>query len=227
MTKTSGWVTTIRQAAPRVLELARHLKPTVHISSITAVNEAFVSTHAVSAILWDVDGTLMPHHDRVVASEVKAVLAAVGRRVRQAIVSNCDEERLSELGGLFPDLPVFQGYHLETGKIALRRLHEGRDQWSVAEVAGRLPLPSPPPRARPVRKPSADLIKGVVDWLGADRDRVFMVGDQYFTDIAGANLAGIRSVKVDTLSPASFPLPIRALQRLERAVYRVLYFDER
>jgi predicted HAD superfamily phosphohydrolase YqeG len=59
--------------------------------------------------------------------------------------------------------------------------------------------------------------------MGADRARVFMIGDQYFTDIASANLAGIRSVKVDTRSPASFPLPVRTLQRIERAVYHIFY----
>jgi predicted HAD superfamily phosphohydrolase YqeG len=223
MLKTIGWVTTVRQAAPRFFELVQLLKPTVHVASIKSVDEAFLATHAASAILWDVDGTLMPHHDRVVASEVKAILAAVGRRVPQAIVSNCNEERLAELGVLFAELPVFQGYHLETGDIALRRLHEGRDEWSLGEFAGRRPFPAPPAGALPIRKPNADVIERVIEAIGADRERVFMVGDQYFTDIAGANLAGIRSVKVDTLSPASFPLPVRGLQLLERTVYRVLY----
>jgi predicted HAD superfamily phosphohydrolase YqeG len=49
-----------------------------------------------------------------------------------------------------------------------------------------------------------------------------MVGDQYFTDIAGANLAGINSVKVPTLSPRSFPLLLRSFQRAEWLMVRLL-----
>jgi predicted HAD superfamily phosphohydrolase YqeG len=223
MSSRHGWTATVLQAAPRLLELVRNLKPTTHVAVVTSLDETFLATHAVSAILWDVDGTLMPHHDRAVASEISAVLEVIGRHVPQAILSNCDDERLVQLGGLFAALPVFKGYRLETGTVALRRLHEGRDEWSLRDASGAQPLPSPPPRALPIRKPSAALVQHVIEWLGADRERAFMVGDQYFTDIAGANLAGIRSVKVDTLAPASFPLAVRAFQFMESVVYRLLY----
>jgi len=227
MNERAGWTTTILQAAPQLLELVRHLRPTVHVSSITSLDEEFLATHAVSAILWDVDGTLMAHHDRAIASEASAILEVLGRRVPQAILSNCDDERLVELGVLFAELPVFKGYRLHAGNIAIRRLQAGQDEWSVHEGDGRRLLASRPERARPIRKPSADLIKRVIDWMGADRRGAFMIGDQYFTDIAGANLAGIRSIKVDTVSPASFPLAIRAFQRAEAAVYRLLYGPRR
>jgi predicted HAD superfamily phosphohydrolase YqeG len=50
-----------------------------------------------------------------------------------------------------------------------------------------------------------------------------MVGDQYFTDVAGANLAGVLSVKVNTYDRSSFTLPIRIFQRAELVLYRVLH----
>jgi len=50
----------------------------------------------------------------------------------------------------------------------------------------------------------------------------FMVGDQDFTDVAGANLAGIRSVKVRTVRPDSFPIAVRSLHIRERFIFRVL-----
>jgi predicted HAD superfamily phosphohydrolase YqeG len=223
MSDRTGWITTVLQAVPRLFELVRHLRPTMHVAAVTALDEQFLATHSVSAILWDVDGTLMPHHDRAVAPEVRAILQGFGRRVPQAILSNCDDERLLELGVLFAELPVLKGYRLETGTFALRRLHEGRDEWWVRDGSGGQRLPAPPSRALPIRKPSAALVERAIEWMGADRERVVMIGDQYFTDIAGANLAGIRSVKVETLAPTSFPFAVRAFQAIESVVYRLIY----
>jgi predicted HAD superfamily phosphohydrolase YqeG len=79
-----------------------------------------------------------------------------------------------------------------------------------------------------VRKPDAALIDAAIDELqAAPRSAVFMVGDQYFTDIAGANLAGIASVKVRTVHPESFPIAVRCLQQVERALFRVLTLAKR
>jgi predicted HAD superfamily phosphohydrolase YqeG len=44
-----------------------------------------------------------------------------------------------------------------------------------------------------------------------------MIGDQYFTDIVSANLAGVRSIKVPTLDPPSFPTAVRLSQKFETA----------
>ena len=223
MSDWSGWTTTALQAAPRLLALMRHLRPTVHVESIASLDDAFLARHGVSAIIWDVDGTLTPDKSRSVASDVRAVLKRLGRGVTQAILSNCDDDRLVELGRLFTDIQVFKGYRHENGGIVLRRLHEGRDEWSARAEAGRRTVSHPLGRVQSIRKPSAELIELAIEVLGVDRRRVFMVGDQYFTDIAGANLAGIQSVKVGTLSPASFPPVVRLFQRAERIVYHVLY----
>ncbi|MGI6260807.1 MAG: YqeG family HAD IIIA-type phosphatase [Acutalibacteraceae bacterium] len=55
--------------------------------------------------------------------------------------------------------------------------------------------------------------------LGLSRRQVLAVGDQLFTDICGANLAGIRSALVEPLEP-EHALRFRLKRRLERPVLR-------
>jgi predicted HAD superfamily phosphohydrolase YqeG len=43
-----------------------------------------------------------------------------------------------------------------------------------------------------------------------------MVGDQYWTDVAGANLGGIRSIRVPPIEPHTFPKTLRVLQAVEQ-----------
>ena len=72
---------------------------------------------------------------------------------------------------------------------------------------------------RPLRKPDPRLIGFALEALEIeDRWSVAMVGDQYLTDIAAANLAGIRSIKVPTLGWDTSPLAVRVLQRLDSAL---------
>ncbi len=56
-----------------------------------------------------------------------------------------------------------------------------------------------------------------------DQNRVLMVGDQYLTDVASANLAGIRSAKVRTFRRDTFPRSLRFSQALEVTLYRVMH----
>jgi hypothetical protein len=88
----------------------------------------------------------------------------------------------------------------------LRRLEKGRELWKN----GRSTIPRPAGSMTAVKKPSGELIGIALDELAVDVERrslSLMVGDQHFTDVAGANLAGIRSAKVQTIAPGSFPLP--------------------
>ncbi len=125
------WMTTARQAAPRLLSLLGELKPTFHLQDITFLDRAFLAKHAVSALLWDVDGTLMPYHDRLVAPELEGALAALRGHVPQAILSNCDDTRLLELGAIFEDIPVLKAYAVD-GRIVMRRLERGHGRRQCA-----------------------------------------------------------------------------------------------
>ena len=221
------WVQTARRLLPRLARLSREIRPTFHLGSVSELSPGDLQELGVEAVLWDVDGTLMAHHaDRVdpeVAAAFEALLAAPG--LRHAIVSNCQEDRFAELGRIFPGMPILLGYETEAG--AAFRVRRGAEEvWEGSGAAGR---PDPAEAAggggglRPIRKPSRRLVQAGLAELGlADRpEAALMVGDQYFTDIASANLAGIRSVKVATLHRASFPSPVRVSQRIEGLLYRL------
>lgn len=217
----TDWLTTARQAGPRLLSLVTKLRPTFHLSDVTSLDPAFVERHNISALLWDVDGTLMPHHDRLLTPQVDAALSSLRQLVPQAILSNCGEARFQELGEIFSGLPILKGYSVD-GSVVVRRLERGRDLWK----AGGAPILRPSGFMAALNKPSGELIRLALDELDVaveERPRALMVGDQHFTDVAGANLAGIRSAKVRTIAPRSFPLPIRCLHFCERVIYRAVH----
>ena len=223
MAAPSDWFSTTKQALPQFFRLVSKLKPSFHLPDITALDADFVAAHGIAALLWDVDGTLMPHHDMSVAMEFQATLKNLEATVPQAILSNCGEDRLHELGRIFPELPVLKAYRT-SNRTVVRILLRGNEQWSEGTGGQRRSIDRPAETLMPLKKPSAELIEFALDQLGVhQRDRVFMIGDQYFTDIAGANLAGIRSVKVPTFGPRSFPFPIRSFQLIERGIYRLFH----
>ncbi len=224
MAAPSDWITTTRQALPSFFKLVSKLKPTHHLADIRAIDEAFLAEHRVAALIWDVDGTLMAHHHTCVAEEFQSTMARIAERsdVRQIILSNCGETRFSELGRIFPEIPVLKAYTRADGKVVLRSWSGRSERWSGLD--GSAVEPPPADQRHPVKKPSAELIEFALVAAGSPpRDQVYMVGDQYFTDIAGANLAGIRSIKVPTLARQSFPFAVRSFQRIESALYRALY----
>ncbi|MEX2540517.1 MAG: YqeG family HAD IIIA-type phosphatase [Trueperaceae bacterium] len=55
--------------------------------------------------------------------------------------------------------------------------------------------------------------------LGRPASETAMIGDQLFTDVLGANLAGMVSVLVSPLSPGKMP-HTRAIRHLERLILR-------
>lgn len=205
---------TIAQSLPRIRAILGNLEPTWHIRDAAGITPAFLAQHGITAMVWDVDGTLTLFHQATLAGAFP-VLDAPG--VRHAILSNADEHRFRELGEIFPAMPVCKGYRID-GALRLRSLLHGRDSFDASTQAriGR-------PGVVPVRKPDGPLLRATVDLLGADPSHAVMVGDQYFTDIAGANLAGVRSIKVAAIGWQHLPPGIRFGQRVERLAYRVLH----
>ncbi len=236
---TATWMQTTRRLLPRLAGLSREIRPTFHLDSVNGLNAGCLRDLGVEAVLWDVDGTLMAHHagrvDPALTAGFEALLGAAG--LRHAIVSNCQAARFAELGEIFPSIPVVLGY--ETGAGPAFRVRRGAcESWrgpgagAASSAGGRAPgnvrpirKPIHKPIRKPIRKPSRRLVRAALEELDiADRpEAALMVGDQYFTDIASANLAGIRSAKVPTLHRASFPAPVRWSQRLEAALHRLRY----
>jgi predicted HAD superfamily phosphohydrolase YqeG len=220
------WMQTTRRLLPRLARLAREIRPTFHLTSAADIDRTFLVEHDVETLLWDVDGTLMGHHARALAPEIAPAVEDLfgDPGLLHAIVSNCQEPRFEELGRIFPRIPVVLGY--ETAEGPAFRIRRGpHETWAGpgAEIAtsGATAGATLPP----LRKPSGELVKAALETLGVETrpEAALMVGDQYFTDIASANLAGIRSAKVPAIDPPSFPAPVRISHRLERWLYRLLY----
>jgi predicted HAD superfamily phosphohydrolase YqeG len=210
---------TFLQVAPRLLTVMRRMRPTWHLPSLDAVDAAFVARHGVRGIIWDVDGTLTGDRQALLEPQAepafRALLALPG--LGHVVLSNAGEERYRQLGEMFPDVPILRGYTLGRERL-YRRLFRGADTWTAAELAERLAA-----GARVIRKPSAELVDYAVRELGCPREAVVMIGDQFLTDVAGANLAGVRSVKLPTLAPRTFRPAVRLSQRVEALVYALFY----
>ncbi len=213
----TDWVLTLKQTLPRVGTVLQNLRPTLHLPDLRAIDAALLAEHGIRGLIWDIDGTVMPNHAAAVHAEFAAAFGALVEHpaLRHVILSNSGERRFAELGTIFPQLPILRAYRTKRGP-RFRRLQGGVDHWSGAdgEVSG----------ADVIKKPDAILIELALRELGVtDRDQVLMIGDQYFTDIAGANLGGVRSAKVDTLARETFTLPIRMFQRTEALLFRLLH----
>jgi predicted HAD superfamily phosphohydrolase YqeG len=191
------------------------MRPTFDLDSAADVNAGFLERHGVQAVLWDVDGTVMAYHRQ----DVDPAFAHVRQLfrngpARHAVLSNCDEERFEALGRIFPEVPIVRGYTTADG-LVFRNRSGGRDTHEPEEVRELLANGD-----CQIRKPSGELVRYGMQLLEVgDPNSVLMVGDQYLTDVASANLAGARSAKVKTFRRDTFPLTIRVAQRLEQLLY--------
>ncbi len=218
------WLLTLRQSAPVAWRVARRLKPTHELRSLEQLDDDFVRREHIAALLWDVDGTLTHYHARKLAPEVEGAASRLFALpgLRHAIVSNCDEIRFQQLGEMFPNVPILKLYDDGDHRLGRSRLH-GTDHWTGdAALTATGEEPRSAAGLRPVRKPSAELVHFALRELEVEPSAAVMVGDQYWTDVAGANLAGVRSVRIRTVGRRTFPRPLRWLQRVEEGLRHVL-----
>jgi predicted HAD superfamily phosphohydrolase YqeG len=211
--------TTFIQVAPRLASLVGKMRPTWRVRSLAEVSPEFLRTNGVRGLIWDVDGTLAGDRRRELLPEsagpFRALLA--DEALRHVILSNASEERFLQLGEMFPTIPILRGYALR-GELLFRKLARGTDCWTAEELAARLA-----DGAHVVRKPSAELVELAVRELACAKGEVAMVGDQYLTDVAGANLGGVRSIKLPTLAPETFRRSVRFGQIAENLVYALVH----
>lgn len=210
---------TFFQSFPRLPLLLRKMRPTWHLSGLAAVTPSFLEREGIQAMIWDVDGTLTrdrgPGVEPSQAGPFNALMA--DQRLKHVVLSNASEERFTQLGTLFPMLTILRGYTL--GEQVLYRRRRGQDDtWSPEELERQLAA-----GAASIRKPNAVLVDYAVKELGVPKDHVVMIGDQYLTDVAGANLGGVRSIKLPTIARETFRTSVRLSQRLELMIYAVLY----
>lgn len=210
---------TFVQSFPRLPLLLRQMRPTWHLSGLAAVTPAFLERAGVRAMIWDVDGTLTRDRGPGVEPSQQGPFGALmaDPRLKHVVLSNASEERFTQLGTLFPMLTILRAYTLGD-RVLYRRRHGADDTWSPQELERQLAA-----GAAVIRKPSAVLVGYAVQELGVPKDAVVMIGDQYLTDVAGANLGGVRSIKLPTLAHETFRASVRLSQRLELMIYAVLY----
>jgi len=210
---------TFVQSAPRLFSLLGRMRPTWELPALSALDGEFLRREGIRGLVWDVDGTLTGDRRPALVPEVVAPFQALVEEpgLRHVILSNAGEIRFRELGAMFPLIPILRAYQ-HGGTIEYRKLLGRDDSWTREELDARLAG-----GARVIRKPSAALVDFAVRELACDREAIVMVGDQYLTDVAGANLGGVRSVKLPTLAPDSFRTTVRISQRVEAVLYRLLH----
>ena len=215
----SSAFTTFFQVWPRLVSLIGRMPPTWQVRSLAEVTPAFLRAQDVRGLIWDVDGTLTGDGRRDLLPEAAAPFQALlaDPDVRHVILSNASEQRFSQLGEMFPDIPLLRGY-VHGSATLFRKLHRGVESGTADQLAVRLA-----DGAYVIRKPSAELIRYAVSELGCEKERVVMVGDQYLTDVAGANLGGIRSIKLPTLAPESFRRSVRLGQIAENVIFAFVH----
>lgn len=215
----SSAFTTFFQVLPRLASVIRRMRPTWHLGALAEVNAEFLRGNRVRGLIWDVDGTLTGDRRPALAPESAGpFLLLMGMAgLRHVVLSNASEERFLQLGTMFPEMAILRAYERE-GAVYYRRLQGTSDNWTRDELASRLDA-----GWRVIRKPNAVLVDYAIRELACGKDEVVMIGDQYLTDVAGANLAGVRSVKLPTLARETFRPVVRFSQRLERALYALLY----
>ena len=210
---------TFFQVAPRLFKLIGRMQPTWHLSSLSAVTPEFLAAQGITALIWDVDGTLTRDRGPGIAPSqeppFRALMAAPG--LKHVVLSNASEHRYVELGSLFPMLPILRAY-TRGDQVLYRRRHGTADTWTPEELERQLA-----DGAAVIRKPSAALVDYAVRELGVARSAVVMIGDQYLTDVAGANLGGVRSIKLPTFARETFRLSVRLSQHLELMLYALRY----
>ena len=211
---TGDWPETIRQMLPMMPRVLLSLRPSWSLAGIEMIDVDFLAEAGLRTLIWDVDGTLTHHHSCQLAAEAVTAFRQLREveGLQHVIASNCGEQRFVSLSEVFRDVPIVKAYRAEDGPVARIRVNDD-ESWSSM------------PRGRliPLRKPDPRVILAAVQALGiSDYSSVAMVGDQHLTDVAAANLAGIRSIKVPTTGSAERPFMVRLLQAADAAAYFVM-----
>lgn len=215
----SSVFSTLVQVWPRLISLIGRMPPTWQVRSLAEVTPAFLRAQDVRGLIWDVDGTLTGDGRRDIIPESAAPFQALlaDPSFRHVILSNASEKRFLELGEMFPEIPLLRGY-VQGSATLFRTLHRGVESGTADHLAQRLA-----DGAYVIRKPSAQLITFAVRELRCEKEQVAMVGDQYLTDVAGANLGGVRSIKLPTLAPETFRRTVRLGQIAENAIFALVH----
>jgi uncharacterized protein len=80
-----------------------------------------------------------------------------------------------------------------------------------------------------IKKPFPEPFEEALLCLGVDKSKAAMIGDRYLMDVAGANNAGIYSIKVKCIDLMQEPITTTLIRGIESAlvgIYRFLGYDK-
>ncbi len=148
-------------------------------------------------------------HVETVADVTPALLEELGVR---GVLVDLDDTLIASNATLLS--PSAEGWllSLRLAGIKVAILSNG-ERKRVFELAERFDLPA----FALVGKPFPFAFRRGLAALGTPREATAMVGDQLFTDVLGANLAGLVSILVRPLTPGKLP-HTRLARRLERRI---------
>lgn len=153
---------------------------------------------------------MMLRPDAVVGTVTEVTPEFLRARGVRAVMVDLDDTLLPSGSNLLD--PLFQTWltSLQRAGIPVVILSNGErsrvDRWAEELKVGGLAL---------MGKPLSRAFRKGLDYLGTPPAETAMVGDQLFTDVLGANRAGMVSILVRPLSPGKLP-HTRVLRRLEK-----------
>lgn len=217
-----------------------NILPDFSFVSVNDITPKFLEEKGIEAVIWDVDGTLMRYHGNSVDESIKAAFFRLisEKGLRHAILSNSGEKRFSELGDIFPAIPILRMYESNTGIIE-RRLYKHNDHFAMKQkgayyfgdrnglelnydLSFEAQKESRNTYARiisqmyhTIKKPDTRLIEYAMKELGiSEPKKVAMIGDRAFTDITGGNQAGVWTIYLSPpMHPETDPLLIKMFAR--------------
>lgn len=154
-------------------ELLANLRPTYVAAKFEQLDRAALKDKrlsGVSAVVCDVDGTLMNHHATELEQPIENSLNALAYAgIKLYILSNAYGSRIDELHDIF-------------GEYVVRIV---------------TPVDVTPPGKNPkrYRKPNPAMLQSIIG--GSDPRRYLVVGDQLFKDVLTANRVGALSLLVN------------------------------
>lgn len=170
-----------------------HISRSVEGITPSTLERSGLSTSAISAVAFDVDGTLMKHHETNVEHDVYKTLRGLAEAsYKLYIISNAYGERVDELKAMFE----YEGVHARV-------------------ITPECVTPSDENPKR-YRKPATAMIEEAAHDAGGN---VLMVGDQMAKDILSANRADMPSVLVPRRGDGDDPR-VKYLQRPLEALAR-------
>ena len=169
------------------------LKPSLVVGELPQVDPAWLVEQLpdTTVFLYDLDRTLIGHHDEHFSSEALGFMAAIALHRKQGFISNAGESRTPRAERLAEEASSYIGKELQIVTSAMVNS----------------------------RKPGRQIFEAAIDQFGIDRHATAYFGDQLSKDVLGSNRADLGASVLVAPYATGDNLAVKYLQRpVERAV---------